>query len=164
MALISSISAHLVCPHGHATSGSRIRMETKLLGTGPEELFRPVIEVGHTYQGLEDADFDNAYWRLRWPEPGEPIRVLEAWWCPVCKANGVDSRFWALLVFEGERFASIETTQLTIGFLRTVHFLSGEVIDFFEWKLGLETMETLRSDLNHYDPKIVDHLVPHLPA
>lgn len=164
MALISDISASLTCPHGHSTEGVNIRAVTTLLGHQPSGIFHPTLEIGHTYPGLDVSDFDDTYSRLRWPSPGEPIRVLEAWWCPTCEAKGLGSRHWAVVVFEGESFVSMDTIELTISCLRTVHFLGEDVVDLFEWKLGSEVLNAFRIGWQHLDPKVLDHLAPHLPA
>ena len=101
MPKISSFDALLTCLNGHTTSGSRNGTSTRLLGNEPLERFPQIVKVGCSYSGLDVSHFDDAYSRLRWPARGEPIRVIEAWWCPTCEAEGLDSRHWALVVFDG---------------------------------------------------------------
>jgi hypothetical protein len=118
--------AELECPECGERSTAEI-----LTPLGPPDYDR-VMHVGDRADELTWASVRTFYPVLREPEPGEPIRLMETWWCMSC-----DSRAWALITISDETVRSIEAVPLTQATVRRANAITDEVEEVFRSKTGL---------------------------
>jgi hypothetical protein len=108
-----------------------------------------LIRVGET---LDVGLFPTRYVTIRPPAPGEPVRALEFWSCPVC---GLVS--WAEIVVADGRVTRIAPVALTAERLRDFHYVTLSAAD--ELAARFDTV----SDGDVLRPDLVEELLNVLP-
>ncbi|MCB9610167.1 MAG: hypothetical protein H6716_26505 [Polyangiaceae bacterium] len=166
MTKLAQFIAPLTCPAcGHRTEGRDNGTQTAILDYRDAKGLDPRIVLGAEIPDLEPFAIEDAYIMLRAPAEGEPVRILETWRCPSCRAAGQPWFRWAEVVFEGRRFASMRDRELSLAFLREVHFACQSlVMEVIDPHLGVEVLERYTLPSGDMDPGFIPLLAPHLPA
>ena len=103
-----------------------------------------LIRVG---DALDVGLFPSRYITIRPPAPGEPVRALEFWSCPVCGLVG-----WAEVVVTDGRVTRIAPVTLDAAAPREVHYVTLSAAD----ELGTRFAKVTDGDVLR--PNLVDEL------
>lgn len=79
---------------------------------------------------LEEVDIEDSHYRVRKPEAGGPIRFVERWVCPKCRAVN-----WVEIDVEGV-VRSIEIRPFDRSLLERVHFVTDLVEEHYRNLVG----------------------------
>ncbi|MCA9551692.1 MAG: hypothetical protein KC933_16765 [Myxococcales bacterium] len=144
-------------PHDNGT-------QTAILDYRPCPPFDPRIELGREIPDLEPFAIEDAYIMLHAPADGEAVHILETWSCRPCNAAKRPYSFWAEVVFEGRRFASMAPRPLTLALLDRCHFACQSlVLEVIHPLLGVEVLTKYTLESGDMDPGFIPLLAPYLP-
>jgi hypothetical protein len=115
--------ADLHCPGCGSTTGASVT-------TKVESEPGTVIRVGDRLE-VTVTDMELSHYKVRDPAPGEPLRILEPWSCPNCGRPE-----WVEVVVADGAVTSIEVAPFDVATLDRVHFVAGELYDFYQEVTG----------------------------
>jgi hypothetical protein len=82
------------------------------------------LGVGHPLHIRPEQMQQSGYLTVRWPQPGEAVRILETWECPSCGTTFN----WAEIVVADGAIASITEAVLSRETLERIHFISDDAM------------------------------------
>lgn len=127
----STIIADLHCPDCGETA-AQTSIETPL---GPIDL-PLVLRVGQRAEGLDWPTVRTNYLVLREPTAGEPIRVIETWWCDSCG----EAR-WVELTLADDTLIGARDVPLNRATIGAAHAITDEVAVNYYAAMGQPLLE-----------------------